>query len=311
MPSSYAQSISDSNSIIASIEQIEKLPESIHFSNSLKVRNKGGHLQGIQKLIHTKNQYYVFSGSSSEYSYYSIVKTGEENIVISTNKILDKPFKHAGGFQIYNNLMAIGVEDNDAKNLSKVFIFHVENPEKPPQEPLAIIDRMGTFKRATAGCVAITIINEKVLVVVGDWDTAHLDFYRIDEAKLHEEGATLELEYSLDSKKIDKSGWIDEDWLSYQNINFIQDTNRNLYLAGMTSNAEGDDVLDLYQVDSEMLSTFSLKKIYTRSFATNAHTKFRWGAGIYQNEDGQITILSSGENIDNESILNLYQSPRY
>ncbi|MCK5370142.1 MAG: hypothetical protein KAQ62_16390, partial [Cyclobacteriaceae bacterium] len=194
----YAQIKDDAEiQIINSLEKINSTPISITFQNSLEINNNGGHLQGIQYLNHEQKDYYVLSGSSGTYSYYSIVKIGKENMVISTNKILEKPFKHAGGFQIYNNLMAIGVEDNNAKNKSKVFIFQLDNPEKPPDNPLAIIERMGTFKRATAGCVGITVISNKVLVVVGDWDTEHLDFYRIDSEKLGMDGEALELEYSI------------------------------------------------------------------------------------------------------------------
>ena len=303
----FAQPNSNFNQIITDLDQVNQNPSVISFNNTLEINNTGGHLQGIQKLIHNQNEYFILTGSSSGYSYYTIVKTGEENMVISVNKILEKPFKHAGGFQIHNNLMAIGVEDNDAKNQSKVFIFHLENPEKLPKEPLAIIDRMGTHKRATAGCVGIIAIHDKILVVVGDWDTAHLDFYRIDRKKLHEEDATLELEYSLDTKKIDKSNWIDKEWLSYQNINFIKDESGNLYLSGMTSNQEQGDVLDLYEVFSEDLTSFQLKKIYTKKFDSNAQTKFRWGAGIYQKTDGSLRVFSCGENIEKESVIHIYK----
>jgi hypothetical protein len=303
----FAQPNSNFHQIITDLDQVTQNPSVISFNNALEINNTGGHLQGIQKLIHNQNEYFILTGSSSGYSYYAIVKTGEENMVISVNKILEKPFKHAGGFQIYDNLMAIGVEDNDAKNQSKVFIFHLENPEKPPEEPLAIIDRMGTHKRATAGCVGIIAIQEKILVVVGDWDTAHLDFYRIDKNRLYEEGATLELEYSLNSKNVDRSNWIDKTWLSYQNINFVTDKSNKLYLAGLASNNKGENVIDLFEVESQDLSTFNLQKIYSHSFPSNKHTKFQWGAGIYQNEDGSITILSSEENIEKESMIHSYK----
>lgn len=301
----YSQSFSEQ--LISSINELEALPISIPFMNTIDINNSGGHVQGIQGLRYNQNEYIILSGSSSEYSYYSIVKTGTKNMVISVNKILDMPFKHAGGFQIYENLMAIGVEDNDAKNKSKVFIMQISNPEHPPDKPLAIIDRMGTFKRATAGCVGITVVQGKVLVVVGDWDTAHLDFYRIDKDKLYEEGATLELEYSIDTKKMDKKNWTDEGWLSYQNINFINDQKDHVFLAGLTSNDAGENVIDVFQVQSQELSTFRLQKIYSRSFPANQYTNFRWGAGIYMDQDHQLKILSSSEHIEAKSLIHIYQ----
>lgn len=290
---------------IAALEKISSIPTAIAFTNSLEVNNHGGHIQGIQQLSYNQSNYFILSGSSDLYSYYAIAKTGRQNMTISVNQILQKPFKHAGGFQVYEGLMAIGVEDNDEKNKSKVFIFSMDNPEKPPEEPLAIIERMGTFKRATAGCVGITVINEKVLVVVGDWDTEHLDFYRIDHQKLYQEGATLELEYSVNSKKIDKSDWIDDRWLSYQNINFIKDDLDQLLLAGLTSNEKGD-ILDVFEIKSPDLRTFSLQKVYSRNFGILDQTKFRWGAGIHIHENGEISVLSTEEHIQSTSMIHSY-----
>ncbi|MCG8309134.1 MAG: hypothetical protein MI975_17210 [Cytophagales bacterium] len=302
----YPQYNQDVSTMVASFEKLNTNPIKIHFTNSLEIDNTGGHLQGIQRLTHNFEEYYVVSGSSSTYSYYSIIKTGERNLVISVNKILEKPFKHAGGFQIYENLMAIGVEDNDAKNKSKVFVFRIDNPEKPPTNPIAIIDRMGTYKRATSGCVGITAKNKKVVVVVGDWDARHLDFYRIDEEKLHEEGASLELEYSINCIKQDKSDWINESWLSYQNINFAKDSEERLFLAAMACDENDENVVDLYLVESEDLSSFRLRKVFTKRFPPNSNTKFRWGSGIALDRTMGIEIVSCGENIKHENLIDIY-----
>ena len=292
------------------IELVDKMsaePSSITFQNSLPVNNEGGHLQGVQYLSHNGNDYYVLSGSSDSYSYYSIVKLGEENVVSSINKILEKPFKHAGGFQIYKNLMAIGIEDNEAKNISKVFIYQIDDPNSPPNKPLAIIEREGATKRATAGCIAITEIGVEVLVVVGDWDTAHLDFYRIDHDKLRQEGAAFKLDYSVDCQEIDRTGWIDENWLSYQNINFIKDTSGQLYLAGMTSNESEENILDLFEIEIETPFSPKLRKVYSKNFNKNTQAKFRWGSGIYFGEDKKLRIVTCGENIVDVSAIHVYE----
>ena len=294
-------------SVEEAVSDISPSPMEVSFSNSLEIVNSGGHIQGIQKLRHNNTDYYVLSGSSSEYSYYAIVKTGKVNLVTSVNKILDKPLKHAGGFQIWENLMAIGVEDNEAKNKSRVFVFNLDNPEKPPEKPLTIIERIGTFKRATAGCVAITIIDQKVLIAVGDWDSKHLDFYRVSEEKLYEEGAVLELEYSIDSQKLKKDNWVDESWNSYQAINFLKDADENLFLAGMTSSEQGEEIIDLFFIESHDLSEFALKKIYSRKFPAHPKTKFRWGAGLSSDIDGKIRLMASEEHINPTSLFTIYE----
>ena len=157
--------------IINMVENIDSIPVAISFQNKLDVNNNGGHLQGIQYYKHNQNEYFYLTGSSDSNSYYVVLKMDVENSVISVNNILPKPYKHAGGFQISNNFMAIGVEDNSARNKSKVFIYSIDNPEEPPQEPLAIIERSGEEKKATAGCVGIIEISDEKYAIHIDFST--------------------------------------------------------------------------------------------------------------------------------------------
>ncbi|NJN27423.1 MAG: hypothetical protein HC819_16335 [Cyclobacteriaceae bacterium] len=295
------------DAVISALEEVNSTSFPLSVYNPLVLQTAGGHLQGVQSMMYQQEKYYFLSGSSDAYSYYTIIKGGEKNIMISINKILETPFSHAGGFQISDDLLAIGVEDDKAKNKSKVLIFHIENPEKPPREPVAIIDRIGTYQRGTAGCVAITTVEDKTLVVVGDWDTEHPDFYRIDREKLFERGASLELEFTIDSKKLNKKHWVDQEWHSYQNINFVRGKNNTLYLAGMGIRPHGDNVIDLYQIQSESLSSFALNKIYTRTFAANGPASFRWGSGMSIDENGNISLMTTEENIGENTIIEVYQ----
>lgn len=294
------------NQIIGLLDKTSYSPISIDFQNTLKVNNNGGHLQGVQYYNYGQSDYYIFSGSSDSQSYFSVLKAAEKNRVISVNKILDKPFKHAGGFQIYKNLMAIGIEDNDAKDKSKVIIYTLGNIEKEIPEPLMIIERSGRIKRATAGCVGITEIKDYVLVVVGDWDTKNLDFYRIKKKKLGKPRKVFDLVFSTETKNMDTSKWIDNSWLSYQNLNFIKDSSGNLYLAGMTSNSK-ENILDLFKVQTENLKKFDLIKIYSKKLALDKYSNFRWGAGVYLSDDNQLQIISSGSHIQEEFGICKYQ----
>lgn len=293
--------------IVSNFKGIGIEPRSVPIKNSFEIRSEGGHLQGIQKLIYRKDEYFFLSGSSDLYAYYTIIKRADTGgMVISTNMILEKPFKHSGGFQIYDNLLAVGVEDNDLKTRSKVFIFQIDNPEKPPEKPLAIIERFGTSKRGTAGCVAINQVDDKVVVIVGDWDTINLDFYVIDRSLLGVDSTALILEYSLNSKKMDKTNWISPEWRSYQNINLLKDHKGQLLLAATTTSASGQDILDLYHVHSSDLKSYHLQKIYSRNFGSNDTTKFRWGAGLYVSSD-QLQILATPEHIYEESTIHIYE----
>lgn len=292
--------------IIGMVDQINSVPVSISFQNNLEINNNGGHLQGVQYYKHKQNDYYFLSGSSDSYSYYVVVKVGNKNSVISINKILDKPFKHAGGFQIYKNLMAIGIEDNSGRKKSKVFVYQINDPENTLKQPLKIIERNGAYERATAGCVGIIEIKDYVLVVVGDWDTNHLDFYRIKKEKLFSNDGTFKLVYSIDAVKLDKSEWVDKKWLSYQNINLLKDSEDHIYLAGMASN-DDENVLDLFRIETEDYSTFKLRNIHTRRFAQNEDSKFNWGAGVYISDDNQLKIFSCGAHIHEELEIYIYE----
>ena len=72
--------------IIKRLDRLQNAPTVVLFTNSLSVNNKGGHLQGIQRLFYDEKEYLILSGSSDLFSYYTIVKNGEKGIVISVNK---------------------------------------------------------------------------------------------------------------------------------------------------------------------------------------------------------------------------------
>ena len=295
------------NEIIKLVDKIDSQPVTLSFKNLLTINNKGGHLQGVQYVNSGQREYYFFSGSSDSYSYYSVIKIGDKNAVVSINKILDKPFKHAGGFQVYKSLMAIGIEDNSLKDRSKVFIYKIEDPENPDPKPIRIIDRTGAAERATAGCVGIIEMDEYILVVVGDWDTKHLDFYRIKTDKINDSKEPFEQVFSIDLEKEDKSKWIDKIRMPYQNINIIKDSLNRLYLFGMATNDQKENVLDLFRVETDNYTNFKIVKIHSRKFAHNEVSRFSWGAGIYLSEDNELKIFSTGVHIKEKSKLNIYK----
>jgi hypothetical protein len=296
----------NTNPITEQLENIGNQPKKIIIQNTIPLHTQGGHIQGIQVLEYQNKPYYFLSGSTDKHSYYSIAGINEENKFITHRMILEKPFKHAGGFQFYDKLMAVGIEDNDGKKRSKVFVYLIENPEVPPEKPLAIVERYGTARRGTAGCVAITETENKVIIIVGDWDTENLDFYVINRELLGVDPSALILEYSLKSTAIDRSNWIDAEWMPYQNINLIKDGSAGLWLAGMASNQKDENIIDLYKVENENFKSFSLQKVYRRNFGQNPEGLFRWGAGIYTDRNG-IQILATPENIEEQTTIQIYE----
>jgi hypothetical protein len=155
-------------------QKIDNEPKIIQCRNELEVNNVGGHLQGIQWLVKNDVEFSIISGSSSTDAYYAVVKLDHYNEVMSLNILMHKPFKHAGGIQL----------------------------------------------------------SEDLLVVAGDWDTKHLDFYRCDQPRLTKNINPFDKVYTIDTEIIGKTGWLDKEWHAYQNINLLKDDDGELYWFG-------------------------------------------------------------------------------
>ena len=287
--------------------KIDAEPQIIRCENSREVNNQGGHLQGVQLLVKNDLEYAILSGSSGTYAYYSVAKLDNYNEVLSVNILMQKPFKHAGGIQIYQDLMVVGIEDNDAKDKSKVCIYEIENPVTPPVITLALVERKGEPFRSSAGCCGITRIGNRYLIVVGDWDTKHLDFYLCDEHCLKQNLEAFEKVYTIDTEKIDRSAWLDKEWHAYQNINLLKDTDGKLYLFGFGRNVQNENIADLFLVEHKDLREFSLKKFMSKTFSCKDGADFRSGAGIFLHPDGILKVICCGSHINDSLILNVFE----
>ena len=297
--STKAQNTAD---FVADFNAIRSKPVEISFSNQLRVNNKGGHLQGIQRFENKNGEYFFLSGSSENESYCAVIKTTPEKKVIQITNFFEKPFKHAGGFQIFENYMAVGIEDNDKKDKSKVCIYDISNPEEMLGKPKLIIDRAGEPLRNTAGCVGITFYNNKYLIAVGDWDTKHIDFYASNFSNNTEN--IPEKISSIDIEKVSKVGWINNEWNSYQNINLFN-INNNLYLIGLGQNAKSENIADLFEVTKETSGNFRLKKVAAKTFKCTGNCNFKAGAGI-EFKEGEILLFACPYNIGKTSFINAF-----
>jgi len=113
--------------------------------------------------------------------------------------------------------------------------------------------------------------------------------------------------FSIDLEKEDKSKWIDKILMPYQNINFIKDSLNRLYLFGMATNDQKENVLDLFRVETDNHMKFKIVKIHSRKFGHNEVSKFSWGAGIYLSEDNELKIFSTENHIEEKSKFNIYE----
>ncbi|MGD1894451.1 MAG: hypothetical protein ACFB15_28125 [Cyclobacteriaceae bacterium] len=287
------------SSQVQAFRQLGDSTYTLSFQNSLAVNREGGHIQGVQWIA---PDFLLLSGSSSTVSYYASVKNGQ---VVKVDTLLLFPYKHAGGFQVNHGLLAVGVEDNEAKNSSQVLIYEFYDPTKPLGVPLQVIKRTGQAKRATAGCVAIARQQKQFLLLVGDWDTRHLDLYQIPTDRISDPTTEFTLVESIALEEHFRDGWIDDTWWPYQNINLFHFEGA-LYLIGLGINNQKENVADLFAVSLE--PTLQLTKIATQTFPQQQQTSFLWGAGVYWHPGTKkMKVLATPYTIGQENVIMVYQ----
>lgn len=283
--------------------RLNSYPEIISFSNQLQLNNNGGHLQGIQFYQVNNRNYWILSGSSVTEAYLAVIAQGENNEVISVKKLMDKPFKHAGGFQVFQNYLAVGIEDNDAKDKSKVCIYDISKPENIDTKPLNVIEREGNPLRTTAGCVGITRYKNKIILAVGDWDSKNIDFYTCNSDQFPH--SDFKLSGSVNTENLSKKNWIDENWFPYQNINLLSTSRDELYLIGMGQNQKNENITDLYRL-TESQGSFGFVKTASEIFDCQQEVSLKAGAGIVTNNNSNFGIIACGYNIHEISYLNYF-----
>ncbi len=288
-------------SILDEVHNLDEFPTLLPIHNPLTIDTTGGHLQGVQIYKQRDKEFAFLSGSSAEVAYLLIVDLASQKVERLCT-LFTHPLKHAGGFQICENYLAVGVEDNDLRTTSKVVIYDVNELLKGMVNPLSLIDREGAFQRGTAGCVALTRVATSWLLIVGDWDTKHLDIYRAPPEQLPRD---FKLSQTLTMQDIPRQQWSDAEWMSYQNINLFTQGDE-VYLIGMTSDAKRNNVLDLFQILT-VSKEFQLKKV-SRKVLANVGGDFISAAGIWS-VDNRWQVISSDRNFTRRSQLYLY-SPK-
>lgn len=278
-------------------------PERLVFTNEIPFNNEGGHLQGIQPYTARGKEYLFFSGSSSTYGYLAVAHRGE---VRKLHQLMLKPFKHAGGFQIHQDWLAVGVEDNEARTASKVHIYKLGDPLSDLREPVAVIERFGERERATAGAVAVHQLGDYLWVVVGDWGNRHMDFYRADlrsaDAKIqfHKTG-------EVDMTNLPKDDWNGPLAASFQNINLLA-LHGELYLVGLGGDETSEtNVIEVFALGNLSGSRPLVTRIYSRKFNATPDTKFRWAAGVSLDRQGRLAVYTCGENIETSIDVSVYR----
>jgi len=288
--------------IIDELQNIDSSPQRVIVKNRLAINNEGGHLQGIQYQKIGNKELVLLSGSSNTYAYAAVAQLGRKRIVKNLFPLFDKPLKHAGGFQVCENYMAVGIEDNESRTYAEVIVYDISKPKRAPLEVQKIV-RTGAFEKVTAGCVAMAKFKEHWMLVVGNWNTRDLDIY-LSPATTGSMNNFM-LVQSMNMKEQDRSKWSDPHWLAYQNINLIAKGNA-LFLLGMQSDTSGQNVADLFQLSTEDLKQFTIRKISSKTLQ-NTGGDFVWGSGAIIQDDKLVGLLSCQRNLLPESTIYFYR----
>ncbi len=279
---SYAQ-IPD---VPAAFNAIKAKPEVVHLKKNHIETPSGGHLQGIQCLSDSE---LLITASSGSYAYYLTANRAE---LTSIRKLGDDPFRHAGGCQVYDRMLAVGVEDNQDRDRSDIILVTFGD-KLPNASQRTVLYRSGEYERSTAGAVGLTrTASAQYLIAVGDWDSRNIDFY----LSRHDDDRSFDSLTSFHAPD-------DHRWPSYQSINLLTDTAGRIYLIGFALDGLRNRA-DLFEVVLHS-DRADLVLLSTRNFKCRG-TSFRYGSGIYVNGT-KLHIYSCSRNPTAHTAINIFK----
>lgn len=267
---------------------LDSSPTTIHIKNTLDVPTENGHFQGIQVMETHGRKKLLVSGSSLHQSYIlQVDMESQETDTLIT--LMKEPFRHAGGIQVSNGHLAVGIEDNFKKTSAKACIYNYGNGNLYKSIPDVIIDRTGKAKRPTSGATGLLKLGEGYLMVVANWDSRIWDFYAVEP-----ESGKYRLLESFDAPK---------DWASYQSINLIMDE-MDIFAIGFYAEMK-TGCADLIYVSSVDYFEPQMKKIKTKVFNCTNEVDFSGAAGL-EVEDDEMHIWATQKNASDHIAVNLF-----
>jgi hypothetical protein len=289
------------------------IPERMVISNTLSIPNDpNGHIQGVAYFWddNSKQGYFFLSGSSDSLSYYVVADEYTQE-VIAVDTFFSGALRHAGGMQILDRFLAVGVEDNIKVDRSKVCLYEIIGPANKKLKLLKTIERQGPEKRYTAGCVALAKVKDQLIIAAGNWDTKNIEFYALPIDEVYNPVSAFEEVFSFDTQTADRSKWSDTSWHAYQNISLISESDE-LYLFGTAKKDTTDfEVIDLYKIKNAARNDFSLQKVAQQIYANpDTTTTFKWGGGVRPDFIGDLNFYSTNRTIEDSLYLDIFRTDR-
>lgn len=263
----------------------------------------GGHLQGMQLWREAAERLVLaLAHDSLSVGYFALVEfaagSQQPGQLIHVQQLPSDgrlpPLRHAGGIQVCDHVLAVGVEDNQAKRRSQVQFWDIADPRRPALLEHLTIRRAGSRPMdMTAGAVGLIRHADGYLLAVANWDSRAIDFYATRSRALAEPSACFRFVGRWEVARADTSSWQpDGQFGSYQAVNLVTGESNSLFIVGFDTNAAGQNRAELFAVDLKMPPGQWLKKIASRPFALEAGSQFRNAAGLAV-LDGKLQFLAS------------------
>jgi hypothetical protein len=296
--------------------------QTLNYSRGSFTLPPGGHLQGVQMRYDPAGMRHLalLSHDSDSVAYLLVVEFpaaspgnfSAPGRLIHLHKLpsdgRSPPLRHAGGIQIAGDILAVGVEDNQAKTRSQVQFWDISNPGAIAQlEHLTIERASDQSKEATAGAVGIVATSQGHLLAVANWDSRAVDFYQSNGKPLADPACKFEKRERWTVAGADKKSWIpDTSFGTYQAINLVADAEQRLYLLGFDTAPASGDVVDLYSVEQGEPIARRLRKLARQPLRLSDWNHFRFAGGAWIH-DGRLVLLSSPRNVATTTTLNVAQ----
>lgn len=273
-------------------ELLRNKAEVILIENDLDVPTEKGHLQGVQWMEADGDGKLMISGSSKHLAYLlkiDLASANAERLI----PLMKDPFRHAGGMQVSDPYLVVGIEDNVLKTTSQVRIYNYHEETWDETEPVLTIERHGTAKQQTAGATGILALEDFHLVVVANWDSRTWDFYKVNLR----EGQQKPL-WSFKAPT---------DWASYQSINLLKDKEA-IYAVGFYGKGKRG-FADLILVSP--LESFEpiLSKVSAKKFQCKGGVDFNTAVGLQIDQEGYLHVWATQRDALKRIAINRF-SPR-
>jgi hypothetical protein len=269
---------------------------------------RGGHLQGIQlRWDAAGNRFIALLSHDSESVAYLVIAEfpGDppgKGRLLSIHELpgdgQSPPLRHAGGVQLLDDVLAVGLEDNQLKTRSEVQFWSVANPRDPKVLSHLTIRRAGPAKEQTSGAVGVVRRATDHLLAVANWDSRAIDFYVSNGKPLDDPLCRFGFSARWSAATAGRDDWRPDSVCgSYQSINLVSDAKGAVYLLGFQTSLAGADVVDLFAVELEREPGKWLRKVSSKRITLGDQNHFLYAGGALVHE-GALWILSSSRELE-------------